>query len=172
MIPCSVRALCCSVTTRHQYLYLATCFVFLVPDAAYLNHPVHLLTGCALILGVVESLVLTMKAEAAENLKLHATGRAPRTKRRQAECTCAKLQKRARKAVRYVEQDLRELLDVPQVRSFVRRWSWCCNRRIYVTGIMGQMHELVRAGSRKLNGVRMLECFPSLRVLGRCSLIV
>lgn len=61
-----------------------------------------------------------MKAEAAESLKLHALGRAARTKRREAECTCAKLQKKARKAVKYVEQDLRELLNAPEVCFFVR----------------------------------------------------
>ncbi|KAI0088236.1 hypothetical protein BDY19DRAFT_891544, partial [Irpex rosettiformis] len=94
-------------------------------DASYLNYPSHLLTGCALILGTVESLVLTMKAEAADILKLHATGRAPRTKRREAECTCASLKKRARKAVKYVERDMRDLLDVPEVRLLISGWLCC-----------------------------------------------
>jgi hypothetical protein len=90
-------------------------------DASYLNYPTHILTGCALVLGVMESLVLTMKAESADKLRLLASGKAQRTKRREAECTCAKLQKRARKAMKNVELDVRDLLCAPEVTQIRER---------------------------------------------------
>ncbi|KAI0685184.1 hypothetical protein BC835DRAFT_1385682 [Cytidiella melzeri] len=91
-----------------------------VLDSAYLHYPTHILTGCALVLGVAESLVLTMKADMAEKLKKLARGLAPRTRRREAECTCAKLQKRARKAVKNIELDICELLGVQE-----ELWNKC-----------------------------------------------
>ncbi|KAI0342896.1 hypothetical protein BDW22DRAFT_1484438 [Trametopsis cervina] len=91
-------------------------------DSSYLLYPVHVLTGCAVILGLIESLVMTMKADTAEKLRKLANGIGPRTKRREAACTCTKLQKKARKLVRNVELDMCELLDVPGTL-----WTECMN---------------------------------------------
>lgn len=87
----------------------------LTSDVAYLNYPVHILTGCALIQGGIESLVITMKSEEAETMRSLANGTAPRTKRRGGACNCNKLQRKARKAIRNVELDMRELLNSPEV---------------------------------------------------------
>ena len=112
-------------------------------DVAYLHYPVHILTGCAVILGAIESLVITMKGEESDKMRSLANGTAPRTKRREAACNCAKLQKKARKAMKNVELDMRELLNVSEVstrRAFDACWSLMSDTGH--SGTLDEMHDL------------------------------
>lgn len=86
-------------------------------DHDYLKFPVYTLTGCALILGLVESLVLRSRMEYVATLQSIATGRSKRSQRmRREKCECAKFRRKAHKLLGAVEEDLRQLLGVSVVR--------------------------------------------------------
>ena len=93
-------------------------------DKDYLRFPVYALTGCSLILAIVESIVLRMKAEQASTLQSIASGRvkrSPKLKSRRQGCECDKFRRKALKAVRTTEQDSRELLQITPVSAISSR---------------------------------------------------
>ncbi|KAJ3549405.1 hypothetical protein NM688_g5178 [Phlebia brevispora] len=91
-------------------------------DQDYLRYPVYLLTGCSLIFGIMESITLKLKAEHATTLHSLATGKIkpPRGRNRLGRCDCNKFRRKARKAVRAIERDVRELLGVSE-----NAWNGC-----------------------------------------------
>ena len=96
-------------------------------DHDYLRFPVYALTGCALILGLIESIVLNFKMEHVPTLQSVASGRVKRSqKMRRERCECRKFRRKANKLVGPVEEDVRALLGVSVVR--VKGSSLMCPR--------------------------------------------
>ena len=91
-------------------------------DITYLNYPICAITGCALVLGIVESIVYKKKTDSAIKAKL-IPERALKRKRG-VSCECKMLKQKAFKAVKNVEQDVRELLGVSQVSLVVIAGPW------------------------------------------------
>ena len=84
-------------------------------DVTYLHHPIYVLTGCALILGIVESIVYKKKTDAA--IKATYAPDAATKRRRGMKCECEKLRTKAFKATQPVEQDIRELLGIAEAST-------------------------------------------------------
>lgn len=82
-------------------------------DISYLQYPTYTITGCALVLGIVESIIFKKKTETAMKAKFAPESALKR--KRGTKCDCARLRVRASKAVRDVEQDIRELFGLSQV---------------------------------------------------------
>lgn len=79
-----------------------------------------------MIFGIVESLVLKAKADHALTLHAAATGQAPLPKKsRRYRCECEKFRKKARKAVKGIEEDVRELLGLSKVGPRFSSSSLC-----------------------------------------------
>ena len=83
-------------------------------DVTYLRYPIYTITGCALIIGIVESIVYKKKTEAA--IKARYAPDAATKRRRGMKCECEKLRTKAFKAVRLVEEDIQEILNITRVR--------------------------------------------------------
>lgn len=92
-----------------------------------------------------------MKSEKAAKMRSLANGTAQRTKRRESICTCAKLQKKARKAVRNIELDMRELLNVDEVSSWSAHIRFVPGADKLCSGTVDSVHELARDHCRRLN---------------------
>ncbi len=107
-----------SESLRTSELKYITSKLHLVVDLAYIRYPTHVLTACALILGIIESLVLKAKADSAATLQSAAIGHHSelRRTRRAARCDCQTLRRKARKAVGTVTLDVRELFGISEVR--------------------------------------------------------
>ena len=109
-------------------------------DIAYLRHHVYLLTGCALVLGIVESIVYKKKTEAAFKSKYSTDAASKR--RRGLKCECEKMKARAVKAVVGIEQDIRDVLGVSEVSTPI---SSIGGSELSILGILGTMHGLVES---------------------------
>ncbi|EKM56708.1 uncharacterized protein PHACADRAFT_93145, partial [Phanerochaete carnosa HHB-10118-sp] len=84
----------------------------------YLRYPICAITGCALVLGVVESIVFKRKTDAAIRAKFAPESALKR--RRGLKCECDRLRAKAYKAVQNVEEDIREVFGVSEVT-----WTQC-----------------------------------------------
>lgn len=86
-------------------------------DPDYVRYPIHLLTGCSLVFGLIASVTFKKKTEQAVALHPVASGQTqPKSSMSGSwDCNCKKLKKRAEKAVKEVETDIRELLEVSLV---------------------------------------------------------
>ena len=82
-------------------------------DITYLQHPIYVITGCALVLGIVESIMFKKKTDAA--LKAKFIQHSALRRRRGLNCDCERLRARAFKSVQSIEQDIIELFGIPQV---------------------------------------------------------
>ncbi|GJE86300.1 hypothetical protein PsYK624_023800 [Phanerochaete sordida] len=87
-------------------------------DVNYLRYPACAIAGCALILGIVESIVFKRKTEAAVRAKFAPESALKR--KRGLKCECDRLRLKASKAVKGVEEDVREVLGVSKVT-----WAKC-----------------------------------------------
>ena len=100
----------CLLCTNSTLMYVRV-------DHDYLRFPVYALTGCALILGLIESIVLNFKMEHVPTLQSVASGGVKRSqKMRRERCECRKFRRKANKLVGPVEEDVRALLGVSVVR--------------------------------------------------------
>ncbi|KAH8101772.1 hypothetical protein BXZ70DRAFT_931861 [Cristinia sonorae] len=89
-------------------------------ELSYHKFAPSLLTACALLRGIIDTLILKAKVEAL--VPLH--GRTERWRsRRGARCDCAEAQKAAKKKVKDVEVDLRQVLRVSQ-DDWDACWRW------------------------------------------------
>ena len=79
------------------------------PELSYFKFSTSLLTACALIHGIVDTLVLKAKVDSIVPLQ----NRTERWRsRRGARCDCAQIRRAAQKKVNDVESDIREILGV------------------------------------------------------------
>lgn len=100
----------CSKSTYWLILTLAS------SELSYLKFSTSLLTACALIFGIVDTLILKARVDSTAPLQ----NRTERWRsRRGARCDCAQMRKAAQKKVKDVECDIREVLGVKTVRSLI-----------------------------------------------------
>ncbi|KAF7799483.1 hypothetical protein EIP86_010718 [Pleurotus ostreatoroseus] len=104
------------VAQREAWEILYDCLI----DQDYVRYPVHVLAGCSLVFGLVESVAFKKQTEHAMALYPIAAGQAPpkRSLRRTGQCDCKRFKRKAQKAVHTVETDIRELLGISTVRQF------------------------------------------------------
>ena len=92
-----------------------------------MSFPICAITGCAFTLGIVESIVYRRKTDVAVKAKL--VPEAALKRRRGMKCDCERLKQRALKSVKGIEQDIRELFGVSQVRFCLREALYRTDRR-------------------------------------------
>lgn len=114
-------------------------------DVAYLHYPVYLITGCALVIGITESIVFKKKTDAVLRAQY---GTEPAIKRRRVtKCECGTVLAKARKLAKPASLDICELLGVSEVCAFPRRLNLPAD---CAAGILGRVYGLAAGAVRRL----------------------